>query len=180
MINLVIKNFRVLFRILLNIFTVTFIRQSIDRLGEFVMENVYPVRIINRGANSSISSSARFLNPENIRIGSRTNINRNCILWAGKKSKIVIGNDCLTGPGVTIIASQYKVKGRDIIRSYSQIEEDIIVEDDVWLGANCVIISGVHVGKGAIVGAGSVVVKNVEPYSIVAGVPSKLIRERKH
>ncbi len=54
-----------------------------------------------------------------------------------------------------------------------------IIEDDVWIGRNAIIMPGVRIGKGSIVGAGAVVTKNVEPYSIVGGVPAKLIRKRK-
>lgn len=55
----------------------------------------------------------------------------------------------------------------------------IIVDDDVWIAANCTITKGVRLGKGCIVGANSVVIKNVEPYSIVGGVPAKVIGNRK-
>jgi len=54
----------------------------------------------------------------------------------------------------------------------------IIVEDDVWIGARSLILSGVTIGKGAIVAAGSVITKNVPPYSIVGGNPAKIIRFR--
>ncbi|KAF5054948.1 2,3,4,5-tetrahydropyridine-2,6-dicarboxylate N-acetyltransferase [anaerobic digester metagenome] len=178
MLKLIIKNFSKLLFILRNIFTIIFLRQSFDRLGEFIIENVYPLRTIRRGENSSVSSSARFFNPGNITIGSRTNINRNCILWAGETSKITIGDDCLTGPGVTILASKYNVKGRGIIRTYPQKEQDIVIENDVWLGANVVILPGVHIGEGAIIAAGAVVSKDVEPYSVVAGIPAKKIKVR--
>lgn len=172
------KNFKTLLFICKNILSITFFHQLVDKLVEFTNENVYPLRKMTRGKNSSVSSSARFSNPDNIIIGCNTNINRNCILWAGKKCKIIIGDDCLTGPGVTIIVSQYEVKGKEPIRSYLQKEADIIIEDDVWLGANCTILSGVTVGKGAIIAAGAVVVKNVDSYSIVAGVPAKKIKTR--
>jgi maltose O-acetyltransferase len=178
MLNLIKKNSSAILLILRNILSITFFRQSFDRLGEFVIENVYPVRIIQRGKFSSISSSARFSHPENIIIGSKTNINRNCVIWAGINSKIIIGNNCLTGPGVTIIAEQYKVEGKELIRSYPQTEKDIIIEDDVWLGANCIILPGVRLGKGAIVAAGAVVVKDVKEYAIVAGLPAKVIKSR--
>lgn len=178
MIKLILKNSDNIFFILRNIFTTTFLRQSFDKLGEFVIENVYALRKIQRVGSSSISSSARFSHPENIIIGENTNINRNCVLWAGKNSKIIIGNNCLTGPGVTIIVSQYNVKGRNLIRSYPQKEADIVIEDDVWLGANCIILSGAHIGRGAIIGAGAVVVKNVETYTIVVGVPARKIAVR--
>ena len=174
----ILKRTTIVIYIIYNIFTYAFARQFIDYIFEFISENVYALRKMDIGNKCPISSSARFFNPENIRIGSRTNINRNCVIWAGKNSRVIIGKDCLTGPGVTIIASQYDVKGREIIRLYPQIEQDIVIEDDVWLGANSIVISGVRIGEGAIIAAGAVVTKDVEPYSIVAGVPAKIIGKR--
>lgn len=55
---------------------------------------------------------------------------------------------------------------------------DVILEEDVWVGSNAVILSGVHIGRGAVIAAGSVVTKDVPPYSIVAGVPAKVIKMR--
>ena len=55
---------------------------------------------------------------------------------------------------------------------------DIIIEDDVWIGANCIILSGVKISRGAIIAAGSVVIKDVAPFTIVGGVPARLIKER--
>lgn len=55
---------------------------------------------------------------------------------------------------------------------------DIVIDDDVWIGYGATVMSGVHIGRGAVVAAGAVVTKDVEPYSIVGGVPAKLIRYR--
>lgn len=55
---------------------------------------------------------------------------------------------------------------------------DVILEEDVWVGSNVVILSGVTIGRGSIIAAGSIVTKDVEPYSIVGGVPAKLIKKR--
>ncbi|WP_449401090.1 CatB-related O-acetyltransferase [Chryseobacterium wanjuense] len=57
-------------------------------------------------------------------------------------------------------------------------KELIIIEDDVWIGSNSVILSGVKIGRGSIIGAGSVITKDVEPYSIVGGNPAKILRKR--
>ena len=54
---------------------------------------------------------------------------------------------------------------------------DIIIEEDAWIGAGTIILPGIHIGKGAIIGAGSVVTKDVEPYTIVAGNPARIIRK---
>ena len=55
---------------------------------------------------------------------------------------------------------------------------DIIIEDDVWIGYGATIMSGVHIGKGAVIAANAVVTKNVPAYAIVAGIPAKLVRYR--
>jgi maltose O-acetyltransferase len=161
-----------------NIFSVPFIRQSFDFVAELALENAYALRVMDLEKPNPISATARFNHPENIKMGARTNINRYCMIWAGDNAKVTIGRDCLTGPGVTIIASRYNVKGHDIIRSYPPYEKDVIIEDDVWLGANVVVLPGVKIGKGAIVGAGSVVTKDVEPYSVNVGVPAEKIKDR--
>ena len=172
------KSLKLIGRVLRNMLTIVFLRQAFDFLAELTLENVYALRVMDRGKATPISASARFNHPENIIIGDRSNINRNCMIWAGDNAKVVIGKDCLTGPGVTIIASKYDVKGRDIIRSYPPFERDIIIGDDVWLGANVVVLPGVKIGQGAIVGAGSVVTKDVEAYSIVTGVPASKMKDR--
>lgn len=172
------RNLRILIKVFRNILTLTFFRQSFDKTTEFVLENVYPVRIIKRRSKFSVSSSARFLNPENIFIGERTNINRQCMLWAGKHSKIILGADCLLGPGVKIISSKYQVEGIDIIRNYPQFEKDIIIGNDVWLGANSIILPGVQIGNGAIIGAGTVVTKSVADFDVVVGIPALKIKSR--
>ena len=55
---------------------------------------------------------------------------------------------------------------------------EIVIEDDVWIGSNSVILSGVKIGRGAVIGAGSIVTKNVPKYAIVAGNPAKVIKMR--
>jgi acetyltransferase-like isoleucine patch superfamily enzyme len=55
---------------------------------------------------------------------------------------------------------------------------DIVLEDDVWLGANVVVLDGVTIGRGAIVGAGAVVTQSIPPYAIAGGVPARVIRYR--
>jgi len=172
------KKLRLISRVLRNMLTISFFKQAFDFLAELTLENAYALRVMDRGKSTPISASARFNHPNNIKIGDRSNINRNCMIWAGDNAKVIIGKDCLTGPGVTIIASRYNVQGHDIIRSYPPYEKDVIIEDDVWLGANVVVLPGVKIGKGAIVGAGSVVTKDIEPYTVNAGVPAVKLKNR--
>jgi len=172
------RSIKFILRVLRNVFTITFLRQSFDFIAELALENAYALRVMDRGNPTPISATARFNHPENIKIGARSNINRYCMIWAGPNVKVIIGKDCLTGPGVTIIASRYNVKGRNLIRSYPAFEGNVIIGDDVWLGANSTILPGVKIGDGAIVGAGAVVTKDIEAYTVVTGVPAKKIKDR--
>ncbi len=172
------SNIILILRVLRNVFSFIFWQQAFDFLAELSLENAYALRVMDRGKSTPISASARFNHPKNIKIGDRSNVNLNCMVWAGKNAKVVIGADCLLGPGVTIIASKYDVNGHNIIRSYPVFESDIIIGNDVWLGANVVVLPGVIIGDGAIVGAGSVVTKNIEPYTVVTGVPAKKLKDR--
>jgi acetyltransferase-like isoleucine patch superfamily enzyme len=74
-------------------------------------------------------------------------------------------------------------KGRDSVKKkFSEHERDedkkTIIEHDVWIGKNALIKQGVHIGTGAVIGMGSIVLKDIEPYSIVAGNPAKEIKKR--
>ena len=76
-------------------------------------------------------------------------------------------------------SSDHKFSKNEIIKNQGHITGKIIIEDDVWLGANVVVLKDVIIKKGSVIGAGSVVTKSTEMYSINAGVPSKKITERK-
>lgn len=169
---------KLVLKVLSSMFSVAFLKQAFDSLSELTLENALALKKMNLGKSIPISSTARFGNPQNISIGNRSNINRYCVLLAGESSKIIMGTDCLTGPGVTIVASKYDVKGKNIIRSYPADERDVIIGNDVWLGANAVVLPGVTIGDGAIVGAGSVVSKNIGAYEIAVGTPAKKIKTR--
>jgi maltose O-acetyltransferase len=91
-------------------------------------------------------------------------------------TKITIGNNCKFGPFSMIIDSDFHN-----VKDHNKDGEsaEIIIEDDVWVGAKATILKGVRIGKGAVIAVGSVVTKNVPPNSIVAGVPAKVIKEDK-
>ena len=98
---------------------------------------------------------------------------------------IYIGNYVMFGPNVTIRGGNHRtdVIGKHIreVREADKLPEndqDVHIEDGVWVGCNVTILKGVTVGKGAVVAAGAVVTKNVPPYAIVGGNPAKVIRYR--
>lgn len=98
---------------------------------------------------------------------------------------IKIGSKVMFGPNVTILAGNHRtdIVGRymydiQILDKLPENDKGVVVADDVWVGANVTILDGVAIGRGAIIGAGSVVSKSVPPYAIVCGVPARVKRYR--
>jgi galactoside O-acetyltransferase len=114
-----------------------------------------------------------------IEIGDMTTLNSHVMLNADINGEIWIGKNVLIGPNVVFRASNHSFERKDmIIRQQGHKPGRIIVGDDVWIGANAVILPNIDVGIGAVIGAGSVVNKNVSTYTIVGGVPAKPIGKR--
>lgn len=118
----------------------------------------------------------------NIEVGDDVSIGRGASFMA-VESKIVIGNKVMFGPNVTIIGGNHNtsVVGRfmyDVQEKRPEDDQDIIFEDDIWVGACAIILKGVRVGRGSIIAAGALVTKDVKPYTVVAGVPAKKISTR--
>ena len=91
-----------------------------------------------------------------------------------EKHSVVIGNRVAIAPNVTIIVSSNPNKSK--LSNFVKIrKEKVVIEDDVWIGTGVIIMPGITIGKCSIIGAGSVVTEDVEPYSIVVGVPAKRI-----
>jgi acetyltransferase-like isoleucine patch superfamily enzyme len=115
---------------------------------------------------------------QGIFIGDRTAIGAYNFIHGG--GGVTIGNDCLLGPYVSIFSENHITADIGIpIREQGETRSPVRIEDDVWIGSGCIILAGVTIGKGAVVAAGAVVRNNVEPYSIVGGVPAKQIGMRK-
>jgi acetyltransferase-like isoleucine patch superfamily enzyme len=93
--------------------------------------------------------------------------------------KITIGDHCLIANGVCIVSSNHGTNKDATIVSQPWSRGDVVIGNDVWLGAHTVVLPGVKIGQGAIVGAGAVVTKDVLPYTIVGGIPAVKIGERK-
>jgi len=98
-------------------------------------------------------------------------------------SKIVIGNKVMFGPNVTIMSGDHNVTEigeymYDVEYKLPENDQPVFIENDVWIGTGAVILKGVTIGKGSIIAAGSLVNKDVEEYTIVAGIPAKFIKYR--
>ena len=93
--------------------------------------------------------------------------------------KVKIGKDVMIGPEVMFLAANHNHTSRDIpLNKQGSNSKGIIIDDDVWIGARAIILDGVHVKKGTIVGAGAVVSKSTDEYSIVVGCPAREVKRR--
>ncbi len=126
------------------------------------------------GKGSTLHTGAVFYNIKNISIGSDTIIGENVILDG--REKIVIGNHVDFASEVMIYNSQHDINSDD----FHAVSAPVIVKDYVFIGPRAIILPGVTVGKGSVVAAGAVVTKDVADFTIVAGVPAKVIGERKN
>jgi len=114
-----------------------------------------------------------------LRVGSNTYIQAGCILNAFVGS-IILGANCMIAQHCAIAPYQHGFAdtSRPMREQPLTSQGDIVIEDDVWLGLNVCVVDGVTIGKGAIVGAGAVVTKDIPPYAIAGGVPARVIRFR--
>lgn len=118
---------------------------------------------------------------KNLSIGDGTRIPKGATFYC-TEAELNIGKKVLFGPNPTIITGDHRtdVIGKFIADSYEKKNNDqpVIIEDDVWTGANVTILKGVTIGRGSIIAAGAVVTKSFPAYSIIGGVPAKLIKYR--
>jgi maltose O-acetyltransferase len=114
-----------------------------------------------------------------LEIGERTFIGNNVLLGYGGGGRIIIGKDVMVADNTIFINFQheYRTKGVPYRRQGNVLPyRDILLGDNVWIGTRVIVMDGVSIGENSIVGAGSVVTKNVPPNCVVAGVPAKILK----
>lgn len=128
------------------------------------------------GENSFITQPFYCDYGKNIKIGKNSFINFSCTML--DMADITIGDYVLIAPNVTLATATHSLDSKDR-RNRKGYAKEIIIEDDVWIGANSVIFPGVTLKKGTVVGAGSIVTKSTEEYDVVAGNPARFIKKAK-
>jgi len=123
-------------------------------------------------------SGVRVFSGRNLIIGSDVDLAKGVQVYTD--GGLEIGSRVLIGFNALIVTGNHKIpeNKNDSIFFSGHDRKKVTIGDDVWIGGNCTILPGVSIGKGAVVAAGSVVTKDIEEYSIVGGVPAKLIRKR--
>lgn len=126
------------------------------------------------GSKTWIQMGCRFLNGRKISLGNNNVINFGC-MFDGRKFGIRTGDNVTIGPEASILTLGHEPQSTD----FADRGGDVVIGNFVWIGYRALVMPGVTIGDGAVVAAGSVVTKDVEPYTIVAGVPAKKIGERR-
>jgi acetyltransferase-like isoleucine patch superfamily enzyme len=128
---------------------------------------------VDIGQGSAILLGLRLYIRGNLTIGNHSVIDRDCVL--DSRGGITIGQNVNLAPEVMVLTAYHDPDSDD----FAGIEKPVVIEDYAWIATRAMILPGVTIGRGAVVGAGSVVTKDVAAGMIVAGNPAKVIRERK-
>jgi len=175
------KKLLIILKIIRALFSLQLIKDIIYTFSFYLLNRVYGLIKVNKGKNVKIRPHVMLRDPERIYIGDNSTIGAYNVLWAGKTSAIIkIGKNVMTGPYVKIFAFNHGTKLGDIpMIEQPVIEKDVIIGDDVWIGAGAIILPGCKIGNGVVIAAGSVVTKDIPDNVIVAGIPAKIIKKRK-
>ncbi len=168
------------------------IKSTLSFLDEFIYNflsknvDIMPMRFCKLIAYYYTDARVRklYFNKLGVFMGDNTFANLGMKVTTGEKKEtymIQIGNNVSIAPNVTFISescanNSAQLNQLDYVKNKLTLNDKIVVEDDVWIGANVTILPGVKIGKCSIIGAGSVVIGDVEEYSIYAGVPARKIR----
>jgi acetyltransferase-like isoleucine patch superfamily enzyme len=175
-----------------------FIFKVLSKLKDYLLKIKWTLLLGSIGKGSFIRAGVKIIgNPKRIYIGEEIKVYQRVIIAMGRgelhignngligvgtyincgDEKLTIGNNVAIAPYCKIFTNSHHYSEKELnIVSYKN--GDIIIEDNVLVGANTVILPGVKIGHGSVIGASSVINKDVEPDTIVAGVPAKLLKNR--
>ncbi len=147
-------------------------------IGEWARVRILRRQLGGLGEHTRIGYGFRVTNPELVCIGAHCDFNEGVFLTGG--GGITIGDYVGLGPGVKIWSVNHRYEDPDtpwLLQGHEKLP--VIIEDDVWLGANCFIMPGLTIGKGSILSAGTILMKSIPAYAIVAGNPGRIVGWRK-
>ena len=160
---------------------------KLSMLYEFICDKIvsflYKKSMISCGKNVKLKpKSSIYYGLENLTIGNDVRIPRYAHIFC-TDARLTIGNKVIFGPSPTIVTGNHPIDvlGKFIFDSlvkFPENDKEVIIEDDVWVGANVTILMGVIIGRGSVVAAGAVVSKSCPPYSIIGGIPAKVLKYR--
>lgn len=152
-----------------------FIERFLRRVRRVLRNKYYHCVLKSMGDDCQICDGVHITDPEYTSLGNRVNINENAILLTFENAFITLGDDVCISFGAYLLAGGLKITDH-VIRDEHEIGS-IVVDDSAWIGAQAIILPGITIGRGSVIAAGSIVTENVPAYTVVAGVPAKIIKK---
>ena len=146
-----------------------------SNLSRIIRGALFRLTVDNAGKNININKGERY--SSDLIIGNNSGLGRNCYI----QSKVTIGDNVMMAPDVMIYTSNHEFSNTSIpmCEQGMSATKPVIIHDDVWIGARTIILPGVTINKGSVIGAGTIVTKDVPEYSVFAGNPGKVIKYRR-
>lgn len=157
--------------------------QGWEKVKDTLMSRWYKSQMVSCGVNVCLHpSTSVYFGLENLSLGNNVSIPRYAHIFCSD-APLSIGNNVIFGPAPTIVTGNHRIDviGKPIFEVHNKLPENdeaVVIEDDVWVGANVTILKGVTIGRGSVIAAGAIVNKSTLPYSISGGVPAKVLKFR--
>ncbi len=151
----------------------------IKRIINKIIEYKEPMKYGSRGENVWIGSKCEFGNPEKIFLDDDVYIGEKTCIYA--QGEVHIHKGSILADSVDIRTANHYYDGNDLnMLPFDErvVIRPVIIRENVWIGSHCLILPGVEIGEGAVIGAGSVVTKNIPPLAVVGGAPARIIKWR--
>jgi maltose O-acetyltransferase len=171
------ESFWSLFKIQIESVMLALVKWVPSLIGMAIRNVVYRILGMKIKGFCWIQPGVTIVNLSKLRVGK--NFGCNSGTYINAVGGIRMGNDVLIGSNVTISSGKHEIKGRQTsVFSRPTVPMPIVFGDDVWLGAGVSVLPGIQIADGTVVGANAVVTKSTEPYSVMAGIPARLVRYR--
>lgn len=159
------------------LYAITMIHAVLNIVPWFIRNALWRLLLGRCGSGVFFDANVYVKFPWLVSIGSDTSVNRGAEFYCSlrHRSRIVVGSNVRIAPNVRLHAAGHNPDDP----AFEDTGATIRVDDDVWIGAGAIVLQGVHIHRGAVIAAGSVVNRDVAPYSIAAGVPARIIRKRR-
>ena len=156
---------------------------ALHLIVDIILTFCYKKQMISCGHHVTFKpSTSNIKGIENMSFGNYVRIHKYATIFSSD-AKLIIGNKVALGPKVTIMTGNHATDTIgtfmwDVHDKKDGLDKDVIIEDEIWVGSNVTILSGAHISRGCVIAAGAIVNKYIPPYSIVGGIPAKVLKYR--
>lgn len=156
---------------------------ALHLIVDIILTFCYKKQMISCGHHVTFKpSTSNIKGIENMSFGNYVRIHKYATIFSSD-AKLIIGNKVALGPKVTIMTGNHATDTIgtfmwDVHYKKDGLDKNVIIEDEIWVGSNVTILSGAHISRGCVIAAGAIVNKYIPPYSIVGGIPAKVLKYR--